>query len=84
LVRNDYLSVADELAAIAAVGTDDVAAIAGSLLTRPLTAAVVGPYSAHTDLPAELRALTSSSAAAPAWAKSAGAPNTGRRRRHVG
>ncbi len=84
LVRNDYLSVADELAAIAAVGTDDVAAIAASLLTRPLTAAVVGPYSAHTDLPAELRALTSSSAAAPAWATSAGSANTGRQRRHVG
>ncbi len=83
LVRNQYRSVADELAAIAAVDADQVAALAARLLTQPLTAAVVGPYSAQTDLPAELRALTaSSSARVPA--KSTGSANTGRQRRHVG
>ncbi len=54
LVRNEYRSVSDELAAIAAVSADQVAAMAGSLLTGPLTAAVVGPYAAETDLPEQL------------------------------
>lgn len=57
LVRGEYRSVADELAAIAAVEKEEVAALAGTLLTGPLTAAVVGPYAAQTELPAELTAL---------------------------
>jgi predicted Zn-dependent peptidase len=68
LVRSDYRSVAQELEAIAAVSADEVAALAGQLLTQPLTAAVVGPYAAQTDLPEQLTSMVS----------------TGRQRRHVG
>jgi len=84
LVRNEYRSVSDELAAIAAVQADDVSRLAAALLTQPLTAAVVGPYSAQTDLPAELRALTASSTVAGIRTPSASFANTGRQRRHVG
>ncbi len=85
LVRNEYRSVADELAAIAAVDADQVARLAARLLTQPLTAAVVGPYSAQTDLPAELRELTASSTSAGrVQATRASFANTGRQRRHVG
>ena len=68
LVRNDYRSVAQELAAIAAVSADDVSELARRLLTQPLTAAVVGPYAAPTELPGQLTSMVS----------------TGRQRRHVG
>lgn len=68
LVRSDYRSVAQELESIAAVRADEVAALAGRLLTQPLTAAVVGPYAAQTDLPKQLTSMVS----------------TGRQRRHVG
>ena len=57
LVRKEFRSVEDELAAIAAVTADDVAALAKRLLTRPLAAAVVGPYASGDDLPAELTQL---------------------------
>lgn len=88
LVRNEFRSVSDELAAIAAVGAAEVAALAGTLLTKPLTAAVVGPYAAQTDLPPELTALTGMSVAdaskpSTVAATAAGA-SKGRRRRRVG
>ena len=68
LVRNEYRSVSDELAAIASVDAEQVSALAASLLTQPMTAAVVGPYAAETDLPEQLTSLV----------------RTGRQRRHVG
>ncbi len=83
LTRNEYRSVSEELAAIAAVDAEQVASLARRLLASPLTAAVVGPYAAHTDLPAELTALTGASVAGSRVASSARA-STGRRRRHVG
>jgi predicted Zn-dependent peptidase len=73
LVRSDYRSVADELDAIAAVRAEEVAALAGRLLTQPLTAAVVGPYAAQTDLPEQLLAMVRP-----------GSIGTGGQRRHVG
>jgi len=57
LTRRDYRSVADELEAIGRVTGPEVAAMAAELFRRPLTGAVVGPYTAEADLPAELRAL---------------------------
>jgi predicted Zn-dependent peptidase len=58
LVRTDYRSVDDELGDISAVTADQVAALTGHLLNRPLTAAVVGPYASTDDLPAEFGELT--------------------------
>jgi predicted Zn-dependent peptidase len=58
LVRSDYRSVAEELAAVHEVSTESVTALARELLTRPLSGAVVGPYASPEDLPAELRDLT--------------------------
>ena len=57
LVRKDFRSVEDELAAIRAVTAADVGALAKRLLSRPLSAAVVGPYASSDDLPAELTQL---------------------------
>jgi len=68
LVRNTYRSVGDELADIAAVSAEEVAALAAKLLDRRLTAAVVGLYAANTDLPDSLTSMV----------------NTGRQRRNVG
>lgn len=68
LVRNEYRSVSDELEAIARVDADQVSALAARLLTQPMTAAVVGPYAAETDLPEQLTSLV----------------QTGGQRRHVG
>jgi predicted Zn-dependent peptidase len=51
----DYLSVDETLARIDAVTAEDVAALAGQLLRRPLSAAVVGPYAHPEDLPGEVR-----------------------------
>ncbi len=68
LVQDGYRSVAQELDAIAAVRPDEVAGLAKSLLTQPLTAAVVGPYAAQTDLPEQLTSMV----------------GTGRQRRHGG
>ncbi|MEV1291712.1 pitrilysin family protein [Pseudonocardia sp. NPDC049635] len=50
-------SVTDSLARIAAVTPAEVAAVATELLSRPLTAAVVGPYEALDELPVSLRDL---------------------------
>ena len=57
LVRKEFRSIEDELAAIRAVTAADVGALAKRLLTRPLSAAVVGPYASSDDLPAELTQL---------------------------
>ena len=59
LVRSDYRSVDDELASIAAVTTDQVAAVAGRLLAGPRSAAIVGPFAGARDLPPELTRLVS-------------------------
>jgi predicted Zn-dependent peptidase len=53
----DYRTVEQLLAEIDAVTRQQVAALARELLRRPLTAAVVGPYPALHDLPAELTEL---------------------------
>lgn len=68
LVRNAYRSVTQELESIAAVTAEQVAELAATLLTGPLTAAVVGPYAAETDLPPQLTSMI----------------HTGRQRSHVG
>lgn len=68
LVRNEYRSVSDELTAIAKVDAGQVSTLAASLLNQPMTAAVVGPYAAETDLPEQLTSLV----------------RTERPRRHVG
>jgi predicted Zn-dependent peptidase len=57
LVRKDFRSIEDELAAIRAVSAADVGGLAKRLLSRPLAAAVVGPYASSEDLPAELTQL---------------------------
>jgi predicted Zn-dependent peptidase len=57
LVRKDFRTIEDELAAISAVTAEDVGALAKRLLSRPLSAAVVGPYASRDDLPAELTEL---------------------------
>ncbi len=57
LVRTDFRSVDEEIAAIRAVTAEQVAARAASMLRQPLSAAVVGPFGGVDDLPAELRAL---------------------------
>ncbi|WP_026066117.1 M16 family metallopeptidase [Actinoalloteichus spitiensis] len=49
-----YLPVSDELAMIDAVRVEDVSALAAELLRRPLSVAVVGPYSHPDELPAEV------------------------------
>ncbi len=57
LVRTEFRSVDEEIAAIRAVTAGQVAARAASMLRHPLSAAVVGPFAGVDDLPAELRAL---------------------------
>ena len=57
LVRKEFRSIEEELAAIRGVTTQDVGALAKRLLARPLSAAVVGPYASRDDLPAELTEL---------------------------
>ncbi|GAB3275243.1 M16 family metallopeptidase [Parasphingorhabdus pacifica] len=49
-----HLSVEETLARIDAVTTEDVAELAGELLRRPLTTAVVGPYADVEDLPEQV------------------------------
>lgn len=58
LVRKDYRSIDDELAAIESVTVEQVGAAAADLLARPLTGAVVGPYRRASALPRQLVALT--------------------------
>ena len=50
----DYLTVEQTLEKIDAVTTEEVAALAGRLLTRPVATALVGPYSHVDDVPAEV------------------------------
>ena len=57
LVRKEFRSIEDELAAIRSVTAADVGALAKRLLSQRMSAAVVGPYAAHDDLPAELTQL---------------------------
>ncbi len=57
LVRKEFRTIEDEFAAIRAVSADDIGALAKHLLSRPLSAAVVGPYASSDDLPAELTQL---------------------------
>ena len=57
LVRSEFRSVDDEIAAIRAVTIDQVAGRAASMLRQPLSAAIVGPFGGEDDLPGELRAL---------------------------
>ena len=57
LVRKEFRSIEDELAAIRSVTAADVGALAKRLLGQRMSAAVVGPYAAHDDLPAELTQL---------------------------
>ena len=44
LVYDELVSVDDVLARVDAVTLDDVPAIAGELLCRPVTLAVIGPF----------------------------------------
>jgi predicted Zn-dependent peptidase len=53
-------SVAESLAGIDAVTAEQVAELAAELFSRPLTAAVVGPYKSIDALPAPLRSLDES------------------------
>lgn len=50
----DYLTVEQTLENIEAVTTEQVAALAGQLLTRPVATALVGPYDHPDDVPAEV------------------------------
>ncbi|EWC58199.1 peptidase, M16 family [Actinokineospora spheciospongiae] len=54
LAYADYLTVEQTLERIAAVTAEDVAVLAKDLLTRPLAAAVVGPYDHIDDVPVRL------------------------------
>jgi predicted Zn-dependent peptidase len=51
---HDYLTVEQTLARIDAVTSEDVAALARELLTRPVSAAVVGPYDHIDDVPIDI------------------------------
>jgi predicted Zn-dependent peptidase len=53
----DYLSVQQTLDGIDAVTAEQVGEMAGALLTRPVAAAVVGPYAHADDVPVEVRRL---------------------------
>jgi len=57
LVRSEFRTVEDEVAAIRSVTADQVGALARTLLEHPLSAAVVGPYGSADELPVELREL---------------------------
>lgn len=54
LVRKDFRTIEDELAAVRSVTAQDLGALATRLLSQRLSAAVVGPYASREDLPAEL------------------------------
>ncbi|WP_433760019.1 M16 family metallopeptidase [Nocardia sp. CA-135398] len=57
LSYGNHRSVSETLARIDAVTTDEVSAIARSLLARPFAASVAGPYRRTRDLPAAVRRL---------------------------
>jgi len=50
----EYLTVEQTLEKIEAVTTEQVATLAGQLLTRPVATALVGPYDHPDDVPAEV------------------------------
>jgi predicted Zn-dependent peptidase len=54
LSYGEYLSVQQTLDRIHAVTPEQVGALAGELLARPIAAAVVGPYAHADDVPAEV------------------------------
>jgi predicted Zn-dependent peptidase len=54
LAYTSYLTVQQTLDRIHAVTPDEVAALAGDLLARPVAAAVVGPYAHADDVPVEV------------------------------
>jgi predicted Zn-dependent peptidase len=57
LSYGEYLSVQQTLDRIHAVTPEQVGALAGELLARPVAAAVVGPYAHADDVPAEVHRL---------------------------
>jgi len=57
LHHGEHREVDEVLERIDAVRGDQVAALAGELLARPLTATVVGPYASADELPVELTEL---------------------------
>lgn len=59
LSYGNHRSVSETLARIDAVSTDEVAATARALLSRPFAASVAGPYRRTRDLPAAVRRLVS-------------------------
>ena len=54
LAYGEYLTVEQTLARIEAVTAEEVAALAGQLLARPVATALVGPYAHPEDVPAEV------------------------------
>jgi predicted Zn-dependent peptidase len=54
LSYGDYLTVEQTLERIESVTTEEVATLAGRLLTRPVATALVGPYAHPDDVPAEV------------------------------
>jgi predicted Zn-dependent peptidase len=54
LAYGDYLTVGETLAKIDAVTGEDIALLAKDLLSRPVAAAVVGPYAHADDVPVEV------------------------------
>ncbi|GAA3061700.1 putative Zn-dependent peptidase [Actinokineospora globicatena] len=58
LAYGDYLTVEQTLDRYAAVTAADVALLARELLTRPLAAAVVGPYDHTDDVPVQLHEVS--------------------------
>jgi predicted Zn-dependent peptidase len=54
LAFGEYLTVEQTLERIEAVTAEEVAALAGRLLSRPVATAVVGPYAHQDDVPTEV------------------------------
>jgi D-3-phosphoglycerate dehydrogenase len=54
LAYGEYLTVEQTLERIESVTPDEVAALAGRLLSRPVATALVGPYAHTDDIPAEV------------------------------
>jgi predicted Zn-dependent peptidase len=65
LTTRRYVSLDDELTAMRHVTADEVTTIARQLLSRPLTAAVAGPYARMRELPDTVRTL----ARTPVWTR---------------
>jgi predicted Zn-dependent peptidase len=60
LSYGNHRSVSETLSRIDAVTTDEVSAVARTLLARPFAASVAGPYKRTRDLPAAVRRLVPS------------------------